>query len=249
VLPLPGSFRWGGEPSSVVEAALADARTLEGAGFDGMILENYGDEPFARDFAGRGAVAGLAAVAARVADAVTFPLGLNVLRNDALSAVAIAAAVGAAFIRVNVHTGAAVTDQGIIQSEARATLAAIRDTAPDLSVFADVAVKHAVPLAPMPIGRAARDAVERGRADALIITGEATGAEAQLDDVRAVAEAVQGTPVLVGSGVTAETVVSMLGVADGIIVGSDLMEGGRAGARIEASRARTFVDAARSHQR
>jgi len=232
----------------VVGAALADARTLEAAGFDGMILENYCDEPFARDFAGRGAIAGLAAVAARVADAVALPLGLNVLRNDALSAVAIAAAVGARFIRVNVHTGAAVTDQGVIQSEARATLAAIRDTAPGLSVFADVAVKHAVPLGPTPIDRAARDAVERGRADALIITGEATGAEAPRDDVRAVAEAVPGTPVLVGSGVTATTVVSMLGVADGIIVGSDLMEGGRAGARIEVSRARAFVEAARSHE-
>jgi len=245
-MPLPGSSRWGGEFGAVVEAAMADARALEEAGFDGLIVENYGDEPFAREFAGRGAVAGLAAIAARIADSIELPLGVNVLRNDALSAVAIAAAVGARFIRVNVHTGAAVTDQGLVQGEARATLAAIRDTAPGLAVFADVAVKHAVSLGAVPVGQAARDAVERGRADALIVTGVATGAKASLDDARSVAEAVPGTPVLIGSGVTAETAASILGAADGIIVGSDLMERGRAGSRIEPSRARAFVEAARA---
>ena len=229
----------------VIDAAIADAGALAEAGFDGLIVENYGDAPFARGFAGRGAVAGLAAVATRIAVATPLPMGVNVLRSDALSAVAVAAASGARFIRVNVHTGAAVTDQGIIQGEARATLSAIRDMAPGTAVFADVAVKHAAPLADVPIERMAKDAAERGGAAALIVTGEATGSAASLDEARLVAGAVPGTPVLVGSGVTAEGCAGVLEAADGVIVGSDIMQGGRAGARIDPARARTFVRAAR----
>ena len=37
---------------------------------------------------------------------------MNVLRNDAAAALSIAAVAGATFIRVNVHTGAVVADQG-----------------------------------------------------------------------------------------------------------------------------------------
>ena len=89
LMPLPGSPRWDGSMGAVLERALSDAHGLEDAGFDGIILENFGDVPFARDFAGRGAVAAMGAVGSRVADAVSVPLGVNVLRNDSLSAVAV----------------------------------------------------------------------------------------------------------------------------------------------------------------
>ncbi len=245
VAPLPGSPRWSGDMRTVVERALADAAAYESAGFDAVILENYGDAPFAREFAGRGAVAGLAAVASRVADRTTLPLGVNVLRNDALSAVAVAASVGACFIRVNVHTGAAVTDQGIIQGDARSTLLAVRDCAPGLAVFADVCVKHASPLGSTTLEREAADAVERGGASALIVTGEATGEQASLEDVSRIRAALPDVPVFVGSGATTETIPGILEAASGIIVGSAAMAGGHAGGPVDADRARALVQTAR----
>ena len=246
VRPLPGSPRWGGDMRDVIESACEDASALAAAGFDALILENFGDAPFHREFAGRGAVAGLAAVGARVAELVQIPLGINVLRNDALSAVAVAAAVGARFIRVNVHVGAAVCDQGVVQGSAMATMMAVRDMAPELRVLADVHVKHASPLGGRGIGEEAADAVERALASAVIVTGASTGADTPLDDVAAVREAVPGTEVLVGSGVRKETVASALEMAEGVIVGSSLMEGGLSGNRIDATRARELVQAART---
>lgn len=244
VLALPGSPGWGGDMGVAVERAAADAEAYQLAGFDALIIENYGDAPFAREFAGRGAVAGLAAVAARVADRVILPLGINVLRNDALSAVAVAAAVGGRFIRVNVHTGAAVTDQGVIQGEARETLRAIRESAPELEVFADVFVKHASPLGDTTLEREALDAVERGGAAALIVTGEGTGTPASLDDVERIRAVLPETPVLVGSGATVETIPGILKVASGIIIGSAAMEGGRAGRPVDPDRAVEIARAA-----
>jgi len=246
LLPLPGSPRWDGDMSAVIGRAVADASALERAGFHGIIIENYGDVPFSRGFAGRGAVAAMAAVGARVRDRVALPLGVNVLRNDALSAVAVAAAIDASFIRVNVHVGAAVTDQGIVEGEAMETMRAIRATKPDLAVFADLMVKHAAPLGGRSLEASASDAVERGLATAVIVTGDATGAAASLDDARRAASAVPGTPVFVGSGVNVETVAAALAAADGVIVGSALMADGVAGGPIEEARAAAVVRAARA---
>ena len=243
--PLPGSPGWGRDAGAVLERAVADARALEQAGFAGLILENFGDVPFARRFAGRGAVAGLGAVGARVAEAVDLPLGVNVLRSDGQSAAAVAAAIGGRFIRVNVHTGVAVTDQGVIQGEAMKTMLSIRDMSPGLAVFADVFVKHAAPLGNISLEQSAKDAVERGLASALIVTGEATGSPAASEHLTRVKAAVSGTPVLVGSGVTAETAGAVLREADGIIVGSAIMAGGRAANPIDLARAKAFVGAAR----
>jgi membrane complex biogenesis BtpA family protein len=244
VLPLPGSPRWSGDMDAVVGRASADAKALSDAGFDGVIVENYGDAPFARGFSGRGAVAGLAVVGARVRDASRLPVGVNVLRNDALSAVAVAAAIGGRFIRVNVHVGAAVTDQGIVQGDAMETMRSIREMAPGLGVVADVLVKHSLPLVDAGLAEVARDTVERGLANALIVTGPATGAPASMDDLSTVKAAVPDVPVFIGSGVTADTVRAVLERADGIIVGSSIMESGEAGGAVDPARARTLVSAA-----
>lgn len=244
VLPLPGSPRWGGDMNAVVDRARSDAAALAEAGFDGMVVENYGDAPFARGFSGRGAVAGLAAAGVHAGEASGLPLGFNVLRNDALSAVAVAAAAGGRFIRVNVHVGAAVTDQGVVQGEAMETMRAITDMAPGLGVVADVLVKHARPLGEVKLEDISRDTVERGMASALIVTGPATGSSASLEDVSRVKTVVPDVPVLVGSGVTPDTVRGVLELADGVIVGSAIMKDGIAGGPIDLSRARTLVSAA-----
>lgn len=229
---------------AVVKRARTDARALAGAGFDALLVENYGDAPFRRTV-GPVTVAAMTAAVLAVMQEVDAPVGVNVLRNDARAALSVAAAAGARFIRVNVHTGGMYTDQGWIEGRAADTVRLRDRVAPWAAILADVMVKHAWPPPGLTLEAAARDAAERGRADGLVVSGAGTGEATSLDDVRAVKEAVPGTPVLIGSGVTADTVAAALGAAAGVIVGSALRVGGRAGAPVDPVRARRFVEAAR----
>src|SRR5438309_896357 len=112
---LPGSPRFGGDLDSVLRAAVADARTLADGGMDGLIVENFFDAPFLKSRVPPVTVAAMTRAMAAVREAVTLPIGVNVLRNDVVAALSIASVCGAAFVRCNVYVGAAVTDQGIIE--------------------------------------------------------------------------------------------------------------------------------------
>jgi uncharacterized protein len=244
--PLPGSPRWAGSVDAVVEAALADAAALVGGGIDALLVENHGDAPFTPRRVAPATVAGMTVVAREVRRAhPATPLGVNVLKNDARAALAVACAVGADFIRVNVHAGAVLADQGIVHSDAYHTLRDRRLLGAAVLIFADVQGKHAVPLAPVELEQEARDLVHRGLADALVVTGRATGDPTPLGDVKRVRGAAGAVPVLVGSGATAETVADVLAGADGVIVGTALKQDGDVGKPVDAERVRRFVAAAR----
>lgn len=242
---LPGSPRHDREMQAIVEAALSDAETLRAAGFDALIVENFGDIPFSADSLEPGVVAALAIVTARVKDAVSIPVGVNALRNDARSAMGIAAAAGADFIRVNVHTGVAATDQGWIEGRAADTLRYRRQLGSETAVFADVHVKHATPTSQPDIALAAEEVAYRGLADVLIVTGPTTGRGPEAKDLHRVKQAVPDRPVLVGSGATVETVRDLLDTADGVIVGTHIKKQGRIEMAVDPERAAAFVRAAR----
>jgi uncharacterized protein len=208
----------------VIDGAVADARAIRDGGCDGFVVENYGDKPFTRGRVEAETVAAMTRVIAEVTREVRIPFGVNVLRNDALSALAIAAATGAAFIRVNVHTGAMVTDQGILEGDAYATLRKRAALAPDVLIFADYLVKHATPMGEVSV----HDLRDRGLADAIIVTGAATGAAADPERLRQVRAAVDA-PLLLGSGLTPDN--AHLFDADGAIVGTSLKVNGRVDAR------------------
>ena len=244
--PLPGSPRWAGSMATVIDRALADARALADNGFDALLLENFGDVPFAPGRVEAATVAALAVVADHVGRAVPrVPLGVNVLKSDARAALAIATAVGARFIRVNVHAAAVVADQGIVQTDAYHTLRDRRLLGADVRIFADVQGKHAVPLGAIDLEQHARDLVHRGLADALIVSGRATGEPTPLGDLKRVRDAVPGVAMLVGSGVTPETAAELLSVADALVVGSWLKRDGDVRNPIDPARVRRLVQAAR----
>ena len=239
LLPLPGSPRYGGELGPVLERALGDARTLAEGGADGLIVENFGDVPFHK-YVEADTVAAMTLAVSEVVRAVEIPVGVNVLRNDAKAAMSIAAVTGARFIRVNVHTGAMVTDQGIIEGRADETLRYRRALGADVAIFADVFVKHAARLGDQTLEQAARDTALRGCADALITSGAGTGETTDLDDVRRVKAAVPHAAVFVGSGVKAENVAEVLRVADGVIVGTGLKVDGRVENPVDLERVRAL---------
>jgi membrane complex biogenesis BtpA family protein len=177
----------------------------------------------------------------------SLPLGINVLRNDAESALGIAVASGAACIRVNVHVGARVTDQGLVQGRAAETMRMRRALSADhVQLWADVDVKHSAALAPRDLTQEAQDTALRGMADALLVTGDGTGKSVDLQKLGTVAKAVPGVPVLVASGSTVEALGAIAQHAHGVIVGSALREGGVAGGPILAARAEQFAKAFRA---
>ncbi len=240
--PLPGSPRYGGTMDDVRSAMFADARALADAGFHGVMVENFGDAPF---FPGRAPAATVAAMAALLADLrreIDLPVGVNVLRNDGQSALAIAAATEAAFIRVNVLTGARLTDQGVVQGIAHDLLrdrAALR--AERVAIVADVNVKHSAPLADRDLAEQVADLVERGGADGVVVSGSGTGRPADMTELRQVRSAAGDTPVYLGSGATADNLADYLPHLDGLIVGTAIKRNGRPAAPVDPDRARAFM--------
>ncbi len=246
LLPLPGSPGWRGDMASVITAALLDAEALAGGGMNAVMIENYHDVPF---FPGRVPAETVAALTVLVqAVGSEFPglrIGVNVLRNDVAAALGIAAATGARFVRVNIHTGTSVTDQGTIAGRAWHTLRLRRELGVEAGILADVRVKHARPLVERSLAEEVSDLRLRGLVDGVIVTGTATGAQADPAEVVMVREALPDGPVLVGSGATAATVGGFLPHADGFIVGSSLQELDPDTGQVRVSQARTaeFVKA------
>lgn len=229
----------------VIEAAVADATTLSKAGFPALMIENFGDVPFYGDRVPAETVAAMTVATRPVISETGLPVGINVLRNDALSAIGIAAAIGAAMIRVNVLTGVMHTDQGPLVGKA-AEVIRLRDRiAPETEVWADVMVKHAVPPPGADASQTAADTVERGLADAVIVSGSGTGAEPDIAELRIIKESVpKETRVVIGSGATADNLGAMLEIAGTVIVGSSVKVEGDARQPVDPARAARFIDMA-----
>ena len=226
LLPLPGAPSPSPGLREVERRAVADAQALVRGGCRAAILENLGDAPFTRAAVGPEVIAAMTRVAGAVRRACPeLVLGINVLRNDALAALAIASAVEASFIRVNVLSGSSWTDQGLIQSAARDLLLLRRrleaDGGPVIRIAADVCVKHGVPAGAADAVREARDASGRGGADFIIISGAGTGLATDLSNIEEIRRAA-AVPVLVGSGVTLQTAGEVAARSDGAIVGTAL---------------------------
>jgi uncharacterized protein len=245
LLPLPGAPGWRGSMDEVLDRAAADAAALESGGMDAVLVENYMDVPFLGRRVAPETIAAMTRVVGALVSSSKVPVGVNVLRNDARAALGIAAACGASFMRVNVHTGTMWTDQGRITGRAADTLRARAALGSDVAILADVHVKHGTPPPGERLESAAADAWHRGLADALILTGSATGEATALDDVRRVRAALPEAVIVVGSGVRVDTVGAALQVANGVIVGTALTREERAGTGIERERVRRLVAAAR----
>jgi len=243
---LPGSPQARLSFSEIRDRLLRDTEMLARGGVDGLMMENFGDVPF---FPGRvpaHVVAAMTALACEVRRAADLPLGINVLRNDGRSALAIAVSSNAAFIRVNVLCGARVTDQGLIQGIAHDLL---RDRtllkADAVKIMADVDVKHSTALAERPLEDEVDDLVHRAMADAIVVSGAGTGKKTDPEKAHRVKATAPTTPVFIGSGITPETVTSFSDCADGFIIGTALKVAGIAANAVEAERVRRLMDAIR----
>jgi len=227
------------------EWAVGEVRALTRAGFEGLIIENLGDAPFYKDRVPPETVASMSVIAAACREVTDLPIGINLLRNDGASALAVAAVTGAEFIRVNVISGVVATDQGLIEGKGAEL---VRERARlgvegELAIFADVLVKHARTLSSDDLEIAIEDTALRGGADAVILTGASTGRAADprmLERAGDIGRA-HGIATFVGSGATVDSLEFLAHHISGVIVGSALREGGRAGEVLDPARTRAFA--------
>jgi len=240
--PLPGSPRYRGDMPAVRDAVLRDAEAMVESGIHGLLLENFGDAPFWPHRVPAEVVAHMTALAAEIRRRFPVPLGVNVLRNDGRSALAVAHAAGAQFIRVNVLCGARLTDQGILDGIAANLLRDRARLGAAVKILADVDVKHSAPLAARPIEDEVEEMLRRGGADGLVVSGPGTGRPADPQQLRAVHAAAQGAPVLVGSGITAENVGDYLDWADGFLVGTSLKRDASVTAPVDPARVKRLLE-------
>ena len=245
LLPLPTSARWGGSLKAVIERAEQEATALAAGGIDGIIVENFFDAPFTKDQVNPAVISAMTLIVDRLMNLVVVPVGLNLLRNDAKGALAIASCVNAQFIRVNVLNGIMATDQGLIEGNAHEILRFRRELGSDIAIFADVLVKHARPLGTPNLTTAVQDTIERSLADAIILSGWATGSPPTLEDLELATAAAKGTPVLIGSGANWDNIGQLMQAADGAIVASSLKRQGMIHETIDPIRVAQFIEAAR----
>ncbi|MCM1983341.1 photosystem I biogenesis protein BtpA [Lyngbya confervoides] len=243
--PLPASPRWSGSLKAVIDRAEQEATALAAGGVNAILIENFFDAPFCKDRVDPAVVSAMSLVAQRIKGLVPLPMGINVLRNDAKSALAIAANVDAQFIRVNVLTGVMATDQGIIEGCAHDLLRYRQQLGCDVKIFADVLVKHARPLGTPNLTTAVQETIERGLADAVILSGWGTGSPPTTEDLELASKAAAGVPVLIGSGADWENIPHLMAAADGVIVSSSLKRNGQISQPIDPIRVSRFVEAMR----
>ncbi|MGB3694548.1 MAG: BtpA/SgcQ family protein [Spirulinaceae cyanobacterium] len=244
LLPLPSSPRWGGNLRAVIDRAEQEATALAAGGVDGIIVENFFDAPFAKNRVDPAVVSAMTLIVQRLMNLVTLPIGINVLRNDARSGLAIATCVEAQFIRVNILTGAMATDQGIIEGQAREIMRYRRELDSDVYILADVLVKHAQPLGAPHLTTAVKDTIERGLADGVILSGWATGSPPTLEDLKVASEAAGNTPLFIGSGANWQNISQLLPETDGVIVSTSLKRHGKIEEPIDPNRVSQFIEAA-----
>ncbi|MGK7892724.1 MAG: photosystem I biogenesis protein BtpA [Xenococcus sp. (in: cyanobacteria)] len=244
LLPLPSSPRWGGNLKAVISRAEQEATALAAGGVDGIIVENFFDAPFAKNQVDSAVVSAMTLIVDRLKGMVTIPIGINVLRNDAHSAISIASCVQAEFIRVNVFTGAMATDQGLIEGDAHKLLRYRRELGSEVGILADVLVKHARPLGTPNLTTAVQDTIYRGLADGVILSGWATGSPPNKEDLELASAAAGDTPVFIGSGANWENIGQLMQAADGVIVASSLKRKGKITETIDPIRVSQFVEAA-----
>jgi membrane complex biogenesis BtpA family protein len=224
---LPGAPNYRGSFDAILERATADAKAYEKGGADALVIENFGDAPFTSKSVAAETIAAMARAGAAVREVIKLPIGYNVLRNDARAALGLAAACDGSFIRVNIHSGAMITDQGLIEGQAYDTVRTRQQLCPDVQILTDVHVKHAVPFGDWTLEDAARDTWERGAVSALIVSGVGTGHPASVEDVQTVRQAVHDAPILIGSGFNRENASTLLPFINGAIVGSSLKRDGK----------------------
>ncbi len=242
--PLPNSPKYqGNKVELILEHALRDAEALKEGGVDGVQVENIGDKPFMKPGQITDETTAIVAIVAReVRKATGLPTGVFILANGIEESISAAAASGAKWIRANMYNLAYIADEGLVESAAPKAERRKTNLRADVKIFADVLVKHGSHFLTqdLPLEYKVRRLEETG-AEAIIVSGERTGAETPAERVKQVKQTAT-KPVLIGSGLTPENATTLLKTADGAIVGTYLKKEGKLQNPIDPERVKRLVN-------
>ena len=219
---LPGSPENYLSLDEIIELAQEDVNNLVFGGVDGIIIENFGDTPFVKDDISKRTLASFTTVVKNIEYDREIKVGINVLRNDGIAALSIAEATKADFVRINVLNNVMMfTDQGIIEGKAHEIAEFRNSLNKEIEIYADVFVKHAVPPEGSKIENHTEELIHRAGADVVIVTGDGTGHEINIEDLNKVRDIVPQGKLAIGSGVNEENIEDYTGLADILIVGTN----------------------------
>ena len=239
---LPGAPAYDpdGGVEKLIADVLADVRKLQAGGIDAIMFGNEFDRPYQLKASPEG-VAAMTAVIQAVKPEIKGPFGVNYLW-DPTASVAIAVATGAQFVR-EIFTGVFASDMGVWAPDC-ATPARLRAQLGrrDLKLMFNINAEFAYSLDQRPIDLRARSAVFSSLPDAVLVSGPLTGESVDQSNLRKVREAVPETPVLANTGVTIDNVRQILGVADGVVIGTHLKVDGVTWNKVDGERVKRFME-------
>jgi uncharacterized protein len=242
-LALPGAplYDRAGGMRRIVDQARRDARILVDAGFNALMYCNESDMPYPSRMPAEG-VAAMTEVVAECQRDNTLMSGVNMLIDPSAS-IAVAHATGGRFIRCFL-TGAMVGDIGFVAPDGGATLRLRAQLdAQAIKLICNVTPGFSISLDDRPVEVRAAGAVFIGLADMVCVSGPAAGVEADITTLERVRAKVPDTPVIVGTGVSADNVAALARVADGFIVGTSIKVDGKTLNPVDPGRAKAFIKA------
>lgn len=241
---LPGTPKNNQSIQSIIATAVSDAKVLEQEGVDAIMIENMHDRPYLNRNVGAEVVAAMTAVACELRKVVSVPLGIQVLAGANKEALAVALAAGFDFIRAEGFVFGHLADEGMMNSDAGELLRYRKQIgAEHIQVFTDVKKKHSSHAISYDISiEETAKAAEFFLVDGVIVTGNATGEKASIEDVKAVKSTVK-VPVLIGSGVDERNILDYWNYADGFIIGSSFKKDGNWEKEVDDKRVRSFTQA------
>jgi membrane complex biogenesis BtpA family protein len=238
---LPGSTSNIFSIDKIVKLAQNDIDTLTAGGIDGLIIENFGDAPFVKDNLSKRSLVSFATVVSNLDIDKKLDVGINVLRNDGISALSIAEATDADFVRINVLNNIMYTDQGIIEGKSY-DISQFRNTlSKEIKVFADVFVKHATPPYGAKIENHTKELLERAGADVVIVSGDGTGEETNIEDLQRIRDIVPLGKLAIGSGLNEDNIKKYVGISDIGIIGTDFKLDGILNNPVDLNRVKNLI--------
>lgn len=247
VAALPGTPKSSKSINEIVSEALYDAELLAEGDVDAIMIENMHDRPYLNRVVGPEIVSAMTAVAVELRRHFDMPLGIQILAGANKAALAVALAAGFNFIRAEGFVFGHLADEGWMNSDAGELLRYRKQIgAEHIKIFTDIKKKHSshAVSADVSIAETAK-AAEFFLSDGVIVTGNATGEKASVDEIKMVKTAVK-IPVIIGSGIDAGNIHEYWDYADAFVVGSSLKTDGNWENPVELTRVCRLVQSAKN---
>lgn len=237
--PLPGAPSYEDSLKDIFDYALRDFEALIAGGVDGVIIENFMDRPFKHSISDPETISAFSIIVQEIRRRANVPIGINILRNSGVEAMAIACIVGADFIRVNAYSEPLWSPEGLLQPVAHEVFSLRKRLNCKAMIFADVNCKHSKPI--IDLVEAAIESQRRGLADALIVSGSRTGEPVDPVDLYLVRK-YTSIPVILGSGARPENIGIYWKLVDAFIVGTYFKHCGNVFEAIDVYRVKRFME-------